>query len=248
LTEQTINVTNIIIQIELTFWINSIYPQDKQMPNFLAKNSSAPIFKSKSDQLLADAFRATASWTEDVDIDVVAMFLKNGLPTQDPMSIIYQAGTENPQTRTLKIGETLVGTLFDDDVNGEEGNNPSDTLEAALYFNKKGQSVGYDSVIFSVLSYKGFPLKKLQNPCIKVEPLTLNDGRFVQVPGTQSYSVSFADIGEADTMAIVTIAYLDSNGSWQWKNITKGISTKIGRDALGDFWEVGSTFFAQNSI
>lgn len=217
------------------------------MPQFLAKNESAPVFKSKAQQMLADAFRASAAWTENTDIDVIAMFTKNGIPTEDPMSIIYQAGSANASTRTLKIGDTMVGTLFDDDTDGVTGNQAGDTLEAAIYFNKKGESVGYDGVIFAVLSYKGIPLKTLQNPAIKVEPLALTDGKFVPVPDAESYNVTFADIAATDTCAIVAMAFL-KEGDWQWKNITKGCSTKPGTEALGDFWNEAPRVLAQSIV
>jgi hypothetical protein len=217
------------------------------MPQFLGKNESAPVFKSKAQQLLADAFRASAAWTESTDIDVIAMFTKGGVPTEEPMSVVYQAGSANASTRTLKVGDVMVGTLFDDDTDGVTGNQAGDTLEAAIYFNKKGESVGYDGVIFAVLSYKGIPLKSLQNPAIKVEPLALSDGKFTTIADAEAYNVSFADIAPTDTCAIVAMAYL-KGGDWQWKNITKGCSTKPGPDALGDFWNEAPRALAQSLV
>jgi hypothetical protein len=204
------------------------------MPSFMPKEVAIPIFATKEQALLADMFRCTASWTENLDIDVVACVMKNGLPTADPMSLIYQAGSKNPQTRTLKVGEQVIATLFDDDTDGVIGNQKTDTLEAGVYFPKRGLPIGYDSVAFSVLSYNGTALSALRNPAVRVEALQSEGNKYVPIPGVDGYNINFAEAG-INTLAIVAVAF-QINGNWYFENVTKGVSTKSGPDSLQDLW------------
>jgi hypothetical protein len=204
------------------------------MPSFMPKEIAVPVFATKEQALLADMFRCTATWVEDLDIDVVACVMKNGLPTADPMSLIYQAGSKNPQTRTLRVGEQVIASLFDDDTDGVKGNQSSDTLEAGVYFPKRGLTVGYDSVAFSVLSYNGTALSALRNPAVRVEALQTEGTKYVPIPGVASYDINFAEAGN-NTLAVVAIAF-QINGNWYFENVTKGISTQSGPKSLEDLW------------
>ncbi len=204
------------------------------LPNFMPKEVAVPVFATKEQALRADMFRCTASWTENLDIDVVACVMKNGLPTQEPMSLIYQAGSKNPQTRTLKVGEQVIASLFDDDTDGVLGNQSTDTLEAGVYFPKRGLSVGYDSVVFAVLSYNGTALAALRNPAVKVEALQTEDNKYVPIAGVKGYDINFAEAGTS-TLAIVAVAFqIDNN--WYFEDVTKGVSTQKGPESLQDLW------------
>jgi hypothetical protein len=213
------------------------------MPKFMPKQIAVPVFSTKEQALKADMFRCTASWIEDVDIDVVAILMQKGLPTGEPMSLIYQAGSKNPHTRTLKVNNEVIATLFDDDLDGTKGNKIDDTLEAAVYFPKRGLAVGYDSIAFAVLSNDGTPLSSLKNPIVRVEALESKDSKFLPIKGVPSYEINFSEVGSA-TIAIIALAF-QMVEDWKFENVTKGISTRNTPESLEDLWNEGPIFLSR---
>jgi hypothetical protein len=195
------------------------------MPVFLTKGQTIPLFASKSSAAKCDSIRVTAAWGAKVDLDLIAAIMKGSAISQSPMGMIYQA--DDTSARTLKIGDTLVATLLDDDLDGD--NDASKALEACVVKSQNFVAQGYDSVVFGVFGYNGHRLDSM-NATICIDMLDADknvlEAKRITLENTNG------------TVAAVATAFF-KEGIWYLKDTCETLGNSMTDAGLGEFW-VGS--------
>lgn len=187
---------------------------------------SAAAFSDKNlqDSILA-GFRMQGDWKTVADLDVCIAFgykrkLENfpqhATATSSNMTILYQGGANNPQTRKFIYEGMTIGSLLGDDTDGDSNNEGTSPCEQAFFFGPR--TTDFDIAVFFVSSQKNkdgnsVPLKMISGTKFAIGPVDSKLDSIVN--DTQGGLMTLDALKDNCYAASLCVVYRTNDGTWK---------------------------------